>query len=46
MARRLVTLFTYYPESASQQQITTGQTFNYIINFANGQSVSGSLIAQ
>jgi hypothetical protein len=26
--------------------ITTGQTFNYVINFQNGQSVSGSLIAQ
>jgi flagellin-like protein len=49
-----VTSFTFYPVSGSsssgvgtiQQSITTGQTFNYVINFANGQSVSGSLIAQ
>ncbi|MHB2036550.1 MAG: archaellin/type IV pilin N-terminal domain-containing protein [Nitrososphaerales archaeon] len=41
-----VTSFTYYPENAAQQSITTGQVFNYVINFANGQSVSGSLIAQ
>ena len=41
-----VTSFTFYPWSAAQQSILTGQTFNYVINFANGQSVSGSLIAQ
>jgi len=42
-----VTSFTYYPENAApSQEITTGQVFNYVINFANGQSVSGSLIAQ
>jgi len=42
-----VTTFTFYPITFSgQQSITTGQTFNYVINFANGQSVSGSLIAQ
>jgi flagellin-like protein len=41
-----VTSFTFYPEATSQQSITTGQVFNYVINFANGQSVSGSLIAQ
>jgi len=42
-----VSSFTYYPMSTtSAQPITTGQTFNYVINFANGQSVSGSLIAQ
>jgi flagellin-like protein len=26
--------------------LTSGATYNYVINFANGQSVSGSLIAQ
>ena len=38
--------FIYYPESAIQEQIMIGQTFNYVITFGNGQSVSGSLIAQ
>ncbi len=47
MAAGTVTSFTYYPENvAPAQSITTGQVFNYVINFANGQSVSGSLIAQ
>jgi flagellin-like protein len=41
-----VSSFTFFPWSSSSQSITTGQTFNYVINFANGQSVSGSLIAQ
>jgi flagellin-like protein len=41
-----VTPFTFYPSTAASESITTGQTFNYVINFANGQSVSGSLIAQ
>jgi len=41
-----VTSFTVYPEQAASVAITTGQTFNYVINFQNGQSVSGSLIAQ
>ena len=41
-----VTPFTYYPTSNPSQSITTGQTFNYVINFQNGQSVSGALIAQ
>jgi flagellin-like protein len=40
-----VTSYSFYPYGLAQQ-ITTGQTFNYVINFANGQSVSGSLIAQ
>jgi len=45
----VVTSFTFFPSSIGaqvSQPITTGQTFNYVINFANGQSVSGSLIAQ
>jgi FlaG/FlaF family flagellin (archaellin) len=40
-----VSSFTYYPITGSSQLILTGQTFNYIINFANGQSVSGSSVA-
>jgi len=46
MAPGAVTSFTFYPWAAASQSILTGQTFNYVINFANGQSVSGSLIAQ
>ncbi len=42
-----VTSYTFYPNTgANSASITTGQTFNYVINFVNGQSVSGSLIAQ
>jgi flagellin-like protein len=46
MTAGAVTSFTFYPWGANTQSITTGQTFNYVMNFANGQSVSGSLIAQ
>jgi len=41
-----VSSFTLYPIGVAGQTITTGQTFKYVIHFANGQSVSGSLIAQ
>ena len=41
-----VSSYTYYPSAPTPEGITTGQVFNYVINFANGQSVSGSLIAQ
>ncbi len=41
-----VTSYTFYPYGTAANTITTGQTFNYVISFANGQSVSGSLIAQ
>ena len=40
-----VTSYTYYPYGFAQS-IVTGQVYNYVITFANGQSVSGSLIAQ
>ena len=47
MSPGAVTSFTFYPwGAAASQSILTGQTFNYVITFANGQSVSGSLIAQ
>lgn len=45
----VVTSFSFFPSSIApqiSQSILTGQTFDYVINFANGQSVSGSLIAQ
>jgi hypothetical protein len=41
-----VSSFTWYPVSSSAQSILTGEVFNYQVDFANGQSVSGSLIAQ
>ncbi|MDH2902271.1 MAG: hypothetical protein PXY39_15010 [archaeon] len=41
-----VTPLTFYPISGVSLPITSGQTFNYVINFANGQSVSGSLLAE
>ena len=46
IAPSFATSFTYYPVNVSFQSITVGQLFTYIINFANGQSISGSLIAQ
>ena len=45
LAAGQVTSYTFYPYGTIQS-ITTGQTFNYVISFANGQSVSGSVIAQ
>jgi len=44
-----VSSFTLYLEQGASNPgvaITTGQTFNYVMNFQNGQSVSGALIAQ
>jgi hypothetical protein len=44
-----VTTFTYYPAvtaSSSSEKILSGQVYNYVITFANGQSVSGSLAAE
>lgn len=39
--------FVFYPESSGHPLgILSGQTYNYVIDFQNGQSVSGSLIAQ
>jgi flagellin-like protein len=40
-----VTSYTFYPFGTAQS-ITTGQVYNYVVSFSNGQSVSGSLIAQ
>ena len=42
-----VNTFLFYPFTQhSVENITEGETFNYVINFANGQSFSGSLISQ
>jgi flagellin-like protein len=47
LAAGQVSSYTFYPYgNAAVQAITTGQTFNYVISFGNGQSVSGSVIAQ
>ncbi len=41
------TTFIYYPVTNSgASQIRTGQTYSFVINFANGQSVSGVVTAQ
>jgi flagellin-like protein len=45
LAAGQVSSYTFFPYGTAQS-ITTGQTFNYVISFANGQSVSGSVIAQ
>ena len=36
----------YFAESSGNAIVTSGQTYNYVINFKNGQSVSGTFIAQ
>jgi flagellin-like protein len=46
MAGGQVTSYTFYPFGNVANVVETGQVFNYVISFANGQSVSGSLIAQ
>jgi len=47
LASSAVTSLTFYPENAaSPQQISKGETFNYVIAFQNGQSVSGLLVAK
>jgi hypothetical protein len=39
--------FTFYPfTNSSVERINASQIYNYVIFFANGQSISGSLIAQ
>lgn len=43
------TSFTIYPigvSSSSSVAILTGQTYDYIISFGNGQSISSSLVAE
>ena len=36
----------YFHSSSTATIVTSGQTYNYVINFKNGQSVSGTFIAQ
>jgi hypothetical protein len=46
VAAGTVTSFAIHPETAIQENIATGQVFDYVVNFANGQSISGSLVGQ
>jgi len=41
-----VSSFTFYPRTSVPKSIIPGSTFNYAVTFSNGESVSGSLIAQ
>ena len=38
--------FSFYPRTASQMSIATGESWSYTINFANGQSIGGFVIVQ
>jgi hypothetical protein len=40
------TSLTLYPVSSPSVEILPGATYDYIISFSNGQSISGALIAQ
>ncbi len=41
-----VTTLVFYPATPTSITLRPGETFNYVISFANGQSISGSLVAQ
>jgi hypothetical protein len=41
-----VTSFSFYPRTVSQINITADETWNFVVDFANGQSVSGSLLSE
>lgn len=41
-----VTSFSYYPRTQSPINITSGAEYSFMISFANGQSLSGFVIAQ
>ena len=45
-AGKVSPLTLYFFASGTNGGIVSGQTYNYVINLGNGQSVSGSLIAQ
>lgn len=46
MSASSVTPITLYFSSSASGILASGQTYNFIIDFANGQSISGTLIAQ
>jgi hypothetical protein len=41
-----VSIFTLYPVESPSVSITSGGTYGYVIDFANGQSISGYFVAQ
>ncbi len=41
-----ISMFIYYPRTATANNITAGQAYYFLINFATGQSLSGAIIAQ
>ena len=46
IANGTVTTVSYYPRTSYPMNITSGETWGFAIYFANGDSISGSLIAQ
>lgn len=46
VAAGTVTVLTLYPVSSPPVTITNGESYYYVIDFSNGQSVSGFLVAQ
>ena len=46
LASGKVSSFAFYPWTQTPISIVNGSTYNYVIDFSNGQSISGSLIAQ
>lgn len=46
ISRGLTSVFTIYPESSTSVTILSGETYQYIVFFANGSYVEGNLVAQ
>lgn len=46
ISRGLTSVFTFYPASTSVVSVLPGQTYQYVVFFATGAYVEGSLIAQ
>jgi hypothetical protein len=46
ISRGLTSVFTLYPESPSSVTLVSGETYQYVVFFANGSYVEGSLVAQ
>jgi len=41
-----ISFFTFYPQSSSAIQLAHGQRFQYVIYFASGYFIAGSLVSQ
>jgi hypothetical protein len=46
LATEKVSFFDFYPTTSTPLNITAGYVYNYFVNFTNGVSISGSLLAQ